>query len=649
MPDRIVRLLDDPRVPWWAASASVAIGLFFVFIWAPHPWGWLGIDQYHNLARALARGEPFATTDVPWGYAYFVAAHYALFGEHGWIPLTTQVLANATVPVMLYHLVRPLAGIRIAALAAMLTGVFSFNTVYASTQSSDAVCTVLFVASLLMFARGARTGQLRDFAISGLLSGLVPQFRPNMILFPVVLAAAFLLLQRRRWRHAAPQMLAFLTLVALALAPWTIRNFRLTGQFLPTSTHGGIQLWYGSLQVGPYLDSFAYNPRNVFAAAPFDYSSLAGQPIVVSGERQRCAIPDSRVSLIYWTDRERRRHTLRPDSIIGERVVFTLPSQPSPTAIFYYFESGSLRAGGVQATPPEGAQSPWLFFVSDDHLGDLDRGNDLLDVFDLVRAMRERADDGGRSTQRASASAASDDELKSLVVRLLGDGATLDVVSSSPLLGVDDNGVTLRLADGSSLTVPPTFSGRVTDITVQGTLARALVSARRRVHESPDAAKAADPCATLYSVRVNDVFYRREPHEMRRYTALAFDNIWRDPVAFLAAATYRMGRLFVISGGADEWTTQQFRGSGVVYAVAGLLSMLYLIFFLAGVIIAWRQGRRLLPLLIPIVYVPVTICFVLTNMRYTVTVQPLMFAFVAAAAEVLLVRALPPSEARSRE
>ncbi len=27
--------------------------------------------------------------------------------------------------------------------------------------------------------------------------------------------------------------------------------------FLPTSTHGGVQLWYGTLQVGPYLESRA--------------------------------------------------------------------------------------------------------------------------------------------------------------------------------------------------------------------------------------------------------------------------------------------------------------------------------------------------------------------------------------------------------
>jgi hypothetical protein len=40
--------------------------------------------------------------------------------------------------------------------------------------------------------------------------------------------------------------------------------------------------------------------------------------------------------------------------------------------------------------------------------------------------------------------------------------------------------------------------------------------------------------------------------------------------------------------------------------------------------------------LVPIVYVPLTICFVLTNMRYSVTVQPLMFVFVAVAGMAVL-------------
>jgi hypothetical protein len=130
---------------------------------------------------------------------------------------------------------------------------------------------------------------------------------------------------------------------------------------------------------------------------------------------------------------------------------------------------------------------------------------------------------------------------------------------------------------------------------------------------------------------VNEVFYRREPHEMRRYMALAVDNISRDPLAFLAASVYRMGRLFVIRGTDDPQTTHQFDGSASVYGAGLVLSSAYLLLFFVGVALGWRRYPQLRALLVPVVYVPLTICFVLTNMRYTVTVQPLMFVFVAVA------------------
>ena len=92
-----------------------------------------------------------------------------------------------------------------------------------------------------------------------------------------------------------------------------------------------------------------------------------------------------------------------------------------------------------------------------------------------------------------------------------------------------------------------------------------------------------------------------------------------------------MVRLFVIRGAEDPASTQQFSGSRLVYFAGTALSVAYLLLFAVGVVIAWKGYRGLLWLLVPIVYVPLTICFVLTNMRYTITVQPLMFTFAAVA------------------
>lgn len=153
-------------------------------------------------------------------------------------------------------------------------------------------------------------------------------------------------------------------------------------------------------------------------------------------------------------------------------------------------------------------------------------------------------------------------------------------------------------------------------------------------------------CPVVDDVHVNDVYYRAEPHRLNRYTALAFDNISRAPIEFARASAYRFVRMFIIIGTDDVSTAQQFRSSRLAYGAGQALSTIYLAAFLGGVGIAWRRRSAVLGLLLPILYVPATICFVLTNMRYTVTMQPLMFAFVAVAL-VAWLRLDPPGGGRS--
>src|SRR5215510_2020638 len=143
-----------------ACLLSLSIGLLFLFVRAPHPWGWNGFDHYHELALALASGQPFPTMEVPWGYAYFLAVFYRLFGDRPWIPLLVQVSLNAVTPMLLFAAARQWTDRRTAAVAAVLLGAFSFNTVYASTQSSDAVCTVLFLIVLLVFLKALERERL---------------------------------------------------------------------------------------------------------------------------------------------------------------------------------------------------------------------------------------------------------------------------------------------------------------------------------------------------------------------------------------------------------------------------------------------------------------------------------------------------------
>ena len=577
------RALNDTVAVCAASVASVLLGCVFIFVWAPHPWGWEGIDHYHDLGRLLARGGAFPTTDVPWGYAYFLAPFYRLFGDRPWIPLLAQALLNGLVPIMLYRLVSLEFDRRTAVVAAVLTGFLSFNTIYASTQSSDAVCTVIFVAALLLFAEGRARGGLGWFAISGAFFGLAPQFRPNLVMLPLALAGLYLMV-RPRGRAKVAQMAVYLLAAALVLAPWTVRNYRLLGLLLPTSTHGGVQLWYGTLQAGPYLQSRVYNPRSAFEFSGFDYSSRAERPLQVSVDSPPCAPTPSSIDLVYWTDRHREPMRV-PAAAAHDRVyTWTLPGQPIPTVLYYVVEA-RWPDGGVERLPGGGIDRPGIHFINDAHLGDLDQHDDLLDVFDVMRMVRSVAwKDGGVAATEA-------DLRRDLGVLLRSHAGRVEEGDVVAAVHAGDRAAIVTFVDGSTLTVPRGSSGRISDVVAVGDYAGRVPGAAipRWAVAHPVPPVHPDQCLPLRNLAVNRAFYLAEPDSMRRYTALAWDNIRDTPFAYLTSAVYRVWRLFVVQGTDDSSTAYQFSNSGLIYKAATLVCVTFLVLLVCGVAVAIRQ------------------------------------------------------------
>jgi hypothetical protein len=276
-----------------------------------------------------------------------------------------------------------------------------------------------------------------------------------------------------------------------------------------------------------------------------------------------------------------------------------------------------------------------VYFVSADHLGDLDVHADQLDIFDVVHLARQAA--WGEPVPfadklHAAGVTAAPDAIAVLMRPLLEEKAK-HVVSN---VEHDAAEVRFRFSDGSSMTIPRKWHGSISELTVTQGIASTLMTTRLSLQalEDPESRKPVPSdvvCTQVEDVSVNQVFYRREPHMMRRYMALAVDNIRRDPIGFVLASAYRAGRLFLIQGDQDRFTAQQFTQSRRVYAAATIVSIIYLTLFIIGAAIAWRRDHRVtLPLLL-IAYLPLTLAPVLTNMRYSVTVQPLMFTFIAVA------------------
>jgi hypothetical protein len=462
--------------------------------------------------------------------------------------------------------------------------------------------------------------------------GIASQFRPNLVLVPVLLAGY--VIATTRTAAGAARAAVLIVCAGAALMPWIVRNYRLTGMLLPTSVHGGVQLWYGTLETGPYLRSQAYNPRAVFDAAVFDYTSLEDVPLVVEAsfgctERQ---LLDT--TLVSWSDADATARRTTATSRDGQRFTFALAPPHHEEVVYYYLAthwSGDEGGALLRTTPPTGAQAPFVYFVSNRHLSDIDAHDDLLDVFDLVRLARSKVWHEPIAAE-SQLRAAGVVDVDSAAAQLLGP--FIRPSHGARIVESDAMHLRISLFDGSSIAVPRQWSGRITDLEVTRGAATTVMTSRRSLRElaAPSPPQIGlEACLQAVAIGVNDVFYRREPHLMRRYTALALDNIRRDPLAFVVALPYRAVRMFVVTGGADVDTAHQFTHSSRIYAAATAVSTLFVIVFGWGVVVGIRSGAAIgLPLLL-IAYVPLTLAPVLINMRYTVTVQPLMFVFAALA------------------
>ena len=627
---------------------STALGLAFIFVKAPHPWGWEGFDNYREYALALARGEMYPTLEVPWGYPAFLAVFYRVFGDRQWIPLAVQAVLNGFVPLLIYSAVRARIGEREALVAAVLVACFSFNTVYASTQTSDSLCTVLFVAAVVFFMRAQASRHLPTFVLAGLLAGAAMQIRPNLLLLPIWLAAVVWALTRPR--PPMGQLAVFAGAAFLVLAPWTIRNARLTGRFIPASAHGGIQLWYGSLQVAPFFPNWFDNPRGVFGEPVFPWARPDGRPLVASSLKPvggNCdgVVPQT-VGVTYWTDRDatRVRLPLRPWQQGG--VHFEIPPQPNDTAVYYYYDATwTSPAGSVaQQTPVAGAFDPNVFFVTSDDFGDQDRHHDFVDVFDVVRLVRHEAwhEAVGQPTtfdyDRDGSLTFHDLDI---AIGILESDKNNPIAVPSPgtarRVTATDTSATLEFRDGSTLTVPRTFSGRVLDLEAHGAIARGVLHTRRSsrsVGLSKDTVPALASFQQCFNVAggIDSVFYRAQPHSQDRYARLALDGIGRTPIAYAAATIRRMIGIFVTVGSESRDAAHQFAGSRALYLAGAVLSVTVFVLFVAGLVVAAvRRGAAVVPLAAAVLYVPVTISPFLTNARYSLSGQPFVFAFVAIA------------------
>jgi len=212
-------------------------------------------DGYDLIANNLIHGNGYRwdanmgeTMIREPGYPLFLAAIFKIGGYHLETARFANWLLSIGIAIMIMRLTRLVTEDKTIALIASLLFLLHPGTIICEARGG---VEVLFIFAILVFMlalhQAVRTQSLWSYLLAGLALGIVVQIRSTPIVFPV-----FLLLYLGLIAHGARERLRVVLSVAVlmlgmaaVMAPWTIRNYLLVHEFVPTATIQGLALQEG--------------------------------------------------------------------------------------------------------------------------------------------------------------------------------------------------------------------------------------------------------------------------------------------------------------------------------------------------------------------------------------------------------------------
>lgn len=217
--------------------------------------------QYDTIGWNLASGAGFSmqpgvpTPERAPGFPFFLSLVYSVFGHSLLLATLAQALLGALTCLLIYYIAGRLFDERTALAAGWFACLYPVSVAYTGLLLSETLFTFLFVLSVYLFVRSGDGEGKTWLALSGAALGLTTLVRATTILFPSAIFLALLLSGTGRpLRKTTLFLLAF----ALAILPWTARNYARFGVFLPVATGGSTCLYAtGRMTEGvPYSTGF---------------------------------------------------------------------------------------------------------------------------------------------------------------------------------------------------------------------------------------------------------------------------------------------------------------------------------------------------------------------------------------------------------
>ncbi len=292
-------------------SLALLARLLFLAHLHPHPY-------FENLMIDSASYDRWAGRIVGgdfWGknvfyqsplYPYFLGMVYSIFGRDLLAARLVQAVVGSTTCVFLFLLTSRLFSRKTGIVAGVLAALYT-TFIFQDSMLLKSVI-VFFFLSLSLLALSRETGRAggRAIAIAGLLFGVAICGRGNLLFAAPLIALWLLLREKPLGRRAAWKGALFLLAAAVAVAPVTLRNRIVGGDWVMTESDAGINVYVGNNPKATGIHTPPFNIRTVPEHEEIDAARLAERE---SGR----SLKPSEVSR-YWIDRAGRFVLSEPGS-----------------------------------------------------------------------------------------------------------------------------------------------------------------------------------------------------------------------------------------------------------------------------------------------------------------------------------------------
>jgi len=217
--------------PFWPDVYKSAVGSDF--------------GHYDNIARNLLDGKGFTLAGQPNihrapGFPIWIAGVYALTGRSYTALVAVQILLVGFIVYLTSILARQLGGERAGVLAAYVAAVNPVLIYYSIRPYSEPLFTVLSLLMVITVGPALCRAIWWRVTVAGILAGMACLVRGQMLIIPVFLGLWWL--WRLKWRGFSAA-LAFTLAMWFPISPWTIRNYIVSGHFIPVQIQSGHVLW----------------------------------------------------------------------------------------------------------------------------------------------------------------------------------------------------------------------------------------------------------------------------------------------------------------------------------------------------------------------------------------------------------------------